>query len=300
MSSKRKKLIGKVATSAMRFVGQRLRREPLAKIYRKGEKFGRLLGRLAPSRKQRAIENIALAMPELSSVERELLADKTLENLGRAVFDFLAANGRTKEDIESNTEILGLEHMDNALARGKGALLITGHFGNWERASSYLSLSGYPLTVIARDADQDDVNQKVNDLRSDSGTTVVARGNSARTILEKLKANEIVGILPDQNANDIFLPFFGQPAGTVLGPGVLHARTGAAIITVVCVYVGDDKWRMEFGEISEPEPGYETKGEGMMRAINTWLESVIRENPDQWLWIHDRWRNAKRQGLIKP
>ncbi len=299
MKSKRKQFQGKVATAAIRFVGKWLSRKPISKVYQIGEKFGRLIGKVAPARRERAIENLALAMPDLSLAERELLADQTLTNLGRAAFDFLAASGRTKEDIESNTEIIGLEYMDHALERGKGALLITGHLGNWERASSYLSLRGYPLTVIARDADQDDVNQKVNNLRSDSGTTVVARGNSARTILEKLKANEIVGILPDQNANDIFLPFFGQPAGTVLGPGVLHARTGAAIITVVCVYVGNNNWRMEFGEIEKPEQGYSTKGEGMMRAINSWLEGVIREYPDQWLWIHDRWRNAKKQGMIQ-
>ena len=79
----------------------------------------------------------------------------------------------------------------------------------------------------------------------------------------------------------------------------MHARTGAAIITVVCVYVGNNNWRMEFGEIEKPEQGYSTKGEGMMRAINSWLEGVIREYPDQWLWIHDRWRNAKKQGMIQ-
>lgn len=294
----KKQILGILATSSIKFVGALLKNRPLPKVYQRGEKFGRLVKTLFPKRKRRAVENLALALPELSDQERESIADRTFENFGRAALDFLAAQNRTLEKLKSDTTILGEENIMSALDQKRGVILITGHIGNWERMSSYLSLSGYPLTVIARDADQDNVNQMVNDLRSAPGTAVVSRGNSARTVLQKLKANELVGILPDQNADDAFIPFFGHPAGTVLGPGVLSARTGAPVIPAICVYTGDNRWQIEFGEPLQPIGEDTVKGEAMMRAINNWLESKIRQHPDQWLWFHDRWRNAKRRGLI--
>lgn len=299
MKAFRKRATGRLAIGLIKVMGAWLRRKPLLKAYGTGEKFGRLIWKVSGKRRERAEANLKLAFPEKSDAERAELAKRTFEHFGRAAVDFIVGVQRTKEDIESNTEFVGLENLEKAVSRGKGTLLITGHIGNWERVSSWLSLAGYPLTVIARDANQDDVNQMVNAMRSGPGTNVVARGNAARPALERLKANEIVGILPDQNASEIFIPFFGHPAGTVLGPGVLNARTKASVLPVYGVYVGDGKWKIVFDELIEPLDGYDVKGEGLMRAINAWLESVIREYPDQWLWFHDRWRNAKKEGLIK-
>lgn len=298
MKAYRKRVLGRAATWLIRTWGRALRRRPIEKVYRSGEGFGRLVGKLFKKRKQVAVDNLGLAMPELSLDKRQAIADRTFENFGRAAADFLVGTERSLAELEGSTEILGKEHLEQAVAAGKGTIMITGHLGNWERISSWLSLSGYPLTVIARDADQDDVNQVVNEIRSTPGTSVVARGDSVRAILERLKANEIIGILPDQNSREVFVPFFGKPAGTVLGPGVLNARTGAAVLPVYCVYVGSGRWKIVICPVLEPEPGYETKGEGMMRSINGWLEGVIREYPDQWLWFHDRWRNARKEGLL--
>ena len=177
-------------------------------------------------------------------------------------------------------------------------ILLTAHFGNWERVAAWMVLSGYKLAVIARDADDQGVNQLVNELREGPGTEVISRGRAARASIERLRRNEIVGILPDQNANEIFIPFFGKPAGTVLGPGVLAERTGASVAPVFCHYEGEGRYRVRFYPAVVADEGFETKGEGMMRAINRLLEGVVREHPDQWLWFHDRWRNARRKGLL--
>lgn len=293
-----KRLLGKAAPAVVRGLRGWLRKKNPQQVQRLGERLGRLWMRRDRKRRDTAIENLGMAMPALSRPEREALTERVFVHFGRAAIEFLAGTQETLEQIESTTDFEGTERLDAALAQGKGVLLITGHIGNWERVSAWLSMKGYKLNVVARDADQGDLNQLVNERREGPGTRVIPRGNAARPILERLKANEIVGILPDQNAEDIFIPFFGKPAGTNLGPGVIQARTQSVVLPVYCVRQPNGRYRMVFDEYLEPDPGFETKGEGLMRAINRWLEGVIRAYPEQWLWVHDRWRNARRQGLL--
>ncbi|QYK52706.1 MAG: lysophospholipid acyltransferase family protein [Fimbriimonadaceae bacterium] len=298
MSSTKKKLLGKFAERFMKTVQKSVARKTPQQAENLGKRYGRLLWAFAGKRKERTLENLRRAFPEKSESEILAIAKGVFEHFGRSTTDFLASLDRTKADIEASTTIVNAHYMDEALAKGKGALLITGHIGNWERASAWLSLSGYPLNVIARDADDEGVNKIVNDIRRAPGTQVIARGAAARQVLVKLRENQIVGILPDQNASDVYIPFFGHPAGTALGPGVFHSRTGAAIVPVVCVYKGNSQYEITFYPELEPIMPETATGEGLMKAINKWLEDRIRENPEQWLWMHDRWRNAKRKGLI--
>jgi KDO2-lipid IV(A) lauroyltransferase len=239
-----------------------------------------------------------MAFPHMSEDELRETCRRVFVNFGRASADFLIGLDRTKEELEQTTTVEGREHLDAALAHGKGVLLITAHFGNWERVAAWMVLNGYKLSVIARDADDQGVNALVNELREGPGTEVIPRGRAARASIERLRKNEIIGILPDQNASEVYIPFFGKPAGTVLGPGVLAERTGAVALPVFSFYEGEGRYRVRFYPVLPPDEGYTTKGEGMMRAINRLLEQVVRERPDQWLWFHDRWRNARRKGLL--
>ncbi|MBS1709145.1 MAG: lysophospholipid acyltransferase family protein [Armatimonadetes bacterium] len=267
------------------------------------EKWGRFVGnliwRMGKRRRDVAMANIGYAFPEYTTQQREDLARQSAMHFGRSVVDFMTADTWTKDSIEATTTIVGVEYLEQALAGGKGVLLITGHLGMWERLSAWVSLSGRKLSVIIRDANQEGVNQMVNMLRSASGTEVIPRGDAARPILTKLRTNQMVGIIPDQNTEETFIPFFGQLAGTVLGPGVIHERTGAAVLPGACFYVGEGRYVLRFYPLLEPMDCDGPKGEGLMRAINAWLESAIREHPEQWLWMHDRWRAAKQRGLVK-
>ncbi len=263
-----------------------------------GERLGRLIWRASKKHRRRALANLALAFPKMGAPERERLARKVFEHFGRVTADFLTSPRRSKEDLEASMTVEGLEHLDEALERGKGVVMITGHFGNWERLAAWLSTHGYPVTVVQRDVRDSSLNQMVQSLREGPGTKVIGRGDAARPIIERLRKNELIGILPDQNSDEIFLPFFGRPAGTVLGPGVISERTGAPVVCCWCVWLGPGRYRMIVEPILLPEPGYPTKGEGTMRSIHRSLESIIRQYPEQWLWFHDRWKNARRKGVL--
>lgn len=298
MSSLGKRLLENVGGAALLRLQRSLAQKPPAKVERFGERLGLAFFRLGKRRRERAVANLGLAFPELSLSERTELARKVFIHFGRVSADFLGSKGRTREILEQSTEIVGLENLDEALAVGKGVILVAGHFGNFERIPAWVSLAGYPMSVIIRNADQDGVNQVVNELRTQSGTRVIPRGNSAKPTLERLRHNEIVGIIPDQNAEDAYLPFFGHPAGTNLGAGVFQERTESVAVPVYCAYLGPCRYRIEFGKPLVPIPDCKLKGEGLLRAINIWLEDLIRQYPDQWLWFHDRWRNAREEGLL--
>jgi KDO2-lipid IV(A) lauroyltransferase len=272
--------------------------KPPEKTERLGSRLAALWWTVSRRRKATAIKNLKMAFPHWPEDRYVQVARGVFDHFCRVAADFLAAPSRSLEELLQTTEVVGEEHLIRAIQEGRGVLLITGHFGNWERMSSYVSQKGYKLTVVARDADQSSINDMVNEVRQGPGTRVVARGSAARPILERLKANELIGILPDQNSKEIFIPFFGQPAGTVLGPGVISERAKCPVIPTACVRVGVGRYRMEFYPPLTPVEGCDQRGEGMMRAINAWLEGVITQNPEQWLWIHDRWRMARKRGLI--
>lgn len=263
-----------------------------------GRRIGRLIWRLSKKHRARSLWNLAHAFPELSDDERKALAIRSLEHFGIVTTDFFRMCHMTNDQICQSMTVEGQSNLDQALEAGKGVVLITGHFGNWERLSAWITIAGHKLSVVARDVSDSALNQMVNELRSRTGTEVIARGNAARPIIERLRQNQLVGILPDQNADEAYLPLFGMPAGTVLGPGVIAERTGSPVVCCWCVRTGVGQYRMIIEPALQPTVSGTQKGEAMMIAIHGALENIIRQYPEQWLWIHDRWKNARKKGLI--
>lgn len=298
MRSKRKQLEQKLGSWAFRRLQAWAIRQPPEKAYARGEALGRLLYRLSRKHRRIALANLALAFPEMAEAERRSLAVRVFEHFGQTAVDFMRCSIRTDEEVLATTRCEGLEHVDRALEQGKGAMLITGHLGNWERAAHFMTAKGYKLSVIARDANQSDLNDLVLQLRQAAGVEVIARGNAARPVLTKMRRNELVAILPDQNSWEAFVPFFGKPAGTALGPAVLHRRTGAPLVPLACYVEGPGRLHMVFKEPIAPLEGYDDEDCAIMAAINLALEDFIRVHPEQYLWFHDRWKSARRKGLL--
>lgn len=294
MSSK--KTAQRMATWAFKRLQRWFEKKTPVKAEAAGAKLGRLAFRLSKKHRERALENLTRAFPEKSDAERLALAQGVLEHFGRVMADFVRSRKRTNEEVLDSMEIEGKEHLLNALARGKGVIFISGHFGNWERLAHALATIAGPFSVVARDANDPEMNEIVNGLRESGGVKVISRGDSIGPIMAALKKNEMVGILPDQNSEEIFVPFFGVPCGTVKGPAVLTRRSGAVCIAGYCARIGPNRYRVFFEPPLEPEPGFDFV-EGLTRRINRSLEEAIRQYPDQYLWIHNRWKSAKRRGL---
>jgi KDO2-lipid IV(A) lauroyltransferase len=194
-------------------------------------------------------------------------------------------------------EVEGQENIAEVESRGHGIIACTGHFGNFERFGHWCTATGRPITVVARDANQGEMQDRIARVREVTKVEFLSRGNSARAILGILRKNGLVGLLPDQNTDESFVPFFGRPCGTVLGPAVLSIRTKATIVPAFCVRTGVGKYRVIVKPPIETT-GLEKQPEAIMAEFNRVLESVIRDYPDQYLWMHDRWKSARRGGLL--
>ena len=248
----------------------------------------RILGRY----RRVARKNLALVYPEKSIAEREQMARAVFRHFGRMAGEFIKMPRLGKAEVERMAVVIGEENLQQALAMGKGVLLITGHFGNWEFMARWLSSHGYPINVVARDARDPAATKLLTDTRESNGAQVLYRGNSARALLQCLKKNEIVALLPDQNAADVFVPFLGQRTGTVDGPAIIHLKMGAPLLFSFCTRLPDNRFQITF----EPPEVVLSTGqkiadvERTMTLVNARLETQIRRNPTQWLWLHDRWK----------
>lgn len=298
MKWSRKELEGRAGAFAARRIQRWLSRKSTLQAERFGERLGRVVFFFFRSRRKRTLSNLEMAFPEKSPQERHAIAKGVFMHFGRIACDFARTDARSKEEVLENMELEGCDDVYKMLPRDEGVIVLTGHFGNWERIANYLALRGYPFSVVVRDADDGGLNQMVIDMRRAAGLEIISRGNAARQILTGLKKKLPIAILPDQNSDEAFLPFFGKPCGTVLGPGVLAQRAKASIYIVFCYRTGPGKYRLRVSDHIRGDNISEYTPEEIMTWFNATLEATVRDFPDQYLWMHDRWKMARRKGLV--
>ncbi len=260
-----------------------------------GRSLGAVLYRGLGRYRRVALKNLKLVYgEELDEATRVRMAKAVFAHFGQVAAEFVKLPQLTREVVDQLCDVDGEENLRAALAQERGVLLITGHFGNWEFLARWLSTHDYILNVISRRANDPKADQLLNETRRGSGAQVYNRGNSARAVLQCLKRKEIVGILPDQNAGDVFVPFFGVRTGTADGPAVLHLRTGAPILFSWCYRVSDGRYRIVFETpyVMAPSGNKEADVATVTATINARLESRVRMHPTQWLWLHDRWKSS--------
>lgn len=264
---------------------------------RRGEKAGKLFYKLAGKRRNVAFNNLKIAFPEWTDEKRHEVVLEHYKHFGRVMADFLRSPIRTEEEMRNSVvRVHGLDAFLRDENKSLGTLGITAHLGNWERFSHWAIIVGRSITSVAREANDSGVQVKIDAIRSHHGMKMLARGRSIRDLLRLLKEGELIGILPDQNSKEAMIPFFGQPAGTVLGPAVLHLRTGAPLVPCCCVRVGVGQYEVHILDPITAQEG-ETPEE-LMTRVNAAIEQMIRIAPEQYLWMHDRWREARRRGLL--
>jgi len=290
----------KIGGWALSGVARLFRLLPRRKIDPVGRWLGRRIMGISRKYRERTIKNLRLAYPSWSEAEIHRVAVGVFEHFGKTTARFFGGGKDTPKEILDSVEFIGLDAVDAALRNGKGILAITAHYGNWERMAEAIALKGYKISVVARDANEERTTKIVNDVRKGRGIDVFSRGKAARELLRRLRANEIVGILTDQNTREVMVPFFGMPAGTNEGPAVIHMITGAPLFTAFAEEVGDGSYLVNVEPLNMPTltGDREADVEAIMARVNQKIEEAVRRHPEQWLWMHDRWRWARELGLM--
>jgi KDO2-lipid IV(A) lauroyltransferase len=240
--------------------------------------------------------NLQIAYPASDPGWRETIVRRLYRNMGLHLAEFCLMSRYTRECTRAFLRYEGLEHYLAARDAGRGVLVVTGHLGLWELSSFYHSLMGYPMSMVIRRLDNPRVDRFVNRIRCLHGNTVVHKDDFARGLLGAMRRGETVGILMDTNMTPpqgVFVNFFGVPACTPAGLARLAMRTEAAILPGFLTWREDEKkYVLEFGE---PLRFVRTGNEEQDIVSNTQIcttaiESWIRRFPDQWLWVHRRWK----------
>jgi KDO2-lipid IV(A) lauroyltransferase len=240
--------------------------------------------------------NLEMALPALSAEGRDRILRGVFRHLGWQLVEFCRMTRYTPENTRNWIRTEGLDHYLAAKARGKGVLIVTGHLGAWELSSFYHSLMGYPMSVIARPLDNRRLDTFVNGIRCLHGNRVVPKDNFARGLLRAMRANHTVGILMDTNMTPpqgVFVDFFGKQACTASGVARVALKTGAAVLPGFMLWEPEEgKYVLHFG----PELEFERTGDAARDILAATqqcarvTEEWIRRYPDQWLWIHRRWK----------
>lgn len=256
-----------------------------------------LLFSLRPKLKKTAEFNLRLAFPDWTDEQRKNATRKMVRNLGWMAAEFARFPRLTKENIEKVVILEGHENFLEGQRRGKGVLYLTGHIGAWELSSFAHALYGYPLHYMARPLDNKRIDDLVNQYRCASGNRPIFKNESARVMLKILKDSGTVGILADQNTmpeEGVFVDFFGKSASTTTGIARVALHTDAAVVPGYAYW--DEairKYRLRFEPPVELVRTGETERDVFenTQRFTKIIEEIIRKHPDQWVWVHQRWKN---------
>jgi KDO2-lipid IV(A) lauroyltransferase len=252
--------------------------------------------KLSPRSRQRIDSHLEIAFPELDQDQRDTLKTGCVRHFGLMLAEVAWLWRARPDQIEPICEIEGMEHLETALEGGRGAMFATGHCGNWELLSARLPIAGVPLITAVRQLDDPRLDNLVNTMRTRFGTEIVSRGPAAGRQLARALARGGVGaLLIDQDIQDVpgvFVPFFGRPAWTPSGAATLAIRMKFPLLPGFIHRRADGTHK---GVIHPPLP-VPTDGtladrvEELTASATAAIERQIRKYPEQWVWMHRRWR----------
>lgn len=277
-----------------------LRRLPESVALAFGEALGAFAGGVLRRRHEVVRENLQRAFPDLDASGRRRLALASWRHLGREGVAFMRsihAGSRQQQTAEiiARTEVEGLEGLEQALAEGRGAILVTGHLGSWEMAGAALAARGVELDGVALVQANPLFDGLIRKARETLGMRLIDRGNAMRQVPRSLRAGRAVGLVADQNARTggVFINFFGHRAATFRGPALFAIRTGAPIFVGACIRSSRHPQRYR---VTVERIAFETSGDleadvlRLTQAHSSALERWVRAAPDQYFWAHKRWK----------
>lgn len=265
--------------------------------YKLASKLGSLWFAIDHRHRRIAIDNLTLVFGQKRNAhEIFTMARSVFHNIAKIPFEIAWSIRVSEKELLKELEIRGFKNFEEAYSKGKGALLMTVHAGNWELLPSAITSAGYCLNFVYRPLNFKPVNIFLEQYRTRFGAKVIPKHRSLRKILKQLKNKECVGILFDQDpgiANGVFVDFFNIPTCTNKGLAFLALRTGAPVVPVFMVREG----MRFFVEIGKEIPLYEGSSLETNIIVNTAaynrsIEEFILAYPEQWFWVHRRWKHS--------
>ena len=257
-------------------------------------------------RREIAVRNVQLAMPGLSHAAAQRIARRSAQNFGMTLCEFLHMRAASPQEIRDYVGTDGIEHVLEGLKAGRGVILLTAHLGNWELMGARAA-QDIPLTVVARPSSNAGIQAHIGSIRAAQGIDVISKFDNARASLQVLRANKTLGILPDQHAGEtgVLMPFFGRPTRFVTAVARLARFSGAPVVPAYGVrrtpWLADGRINPY---IAPPLSLFDNEDkssdreaailEGTRRAVAQ-LEETVRRYPEQWLWMHRRWRGSEAE-----
>ena len=291
----KRKLAHRAEFFAFRAALAALNRLPWDAACRLGERMGTL--GYAPFRIRRKVveRQIAGAFPELDADAVSDLARRSYAHLGRATVEMALLGRLGREGIlDLVTEVTGWEVLEEAHSRGRGIVIVSGHFGNWELAGAYLPARGIPHDVIVRPQANPHFNRFIDESRGKLGMTVVPDSDAVRHTPRALRDNRAVGFVSDQGLLGLastFVPFFGRPARTPRGAAVFGLRFDVPIVFITAMRRPDGSYHFAAESVEVEISGdRDADSDAIVRRYTTILEEWVRRAPDQYFWQHRRWR----------
>lgn len=258
--------------------------------------LGQLVYLLHGKLRRVGMRNLQLAFPEKSAHERRRILRGEFTSLGRQLAEVCLFPSYTRENVTKIVVYDGFENFERAEARGKGVIYLTAHLGGWELSAFSHSIQGHPLHVVMRSMDNPFLDRFITHLRTMHGNRAVDKDNFVRGLLSAMKAGETVGILMDTNMTPpqgVFVDFFGIPACTASGLARIALRTDAAVVPGFTIWDRElRKYRLRFDPaLALIRTGVEEADIVANTALFTKvIEEYVRRYPDQWLWVHRRWK----------
>jgi len=252
--------------------------------------YAKVLDLAVPRLRRTARRNLEWAYPDKTPAERESIVNEVFRSIARLLYAFARFPQIHRENISEWIRYEGLEHYLDAKKSGRGVLVATAHFGNWELSAFAHALMTEPMQVMVRPLDNPAIDRLVEKRRQLSGNRLISKRDAARAVLRALQANQAVGVLIDQNTSadeGVFVDFFGVPACANTGFVKIAAHTGAVVIPGFAIWSENERRYVLRFYPQVPVSGDAAED---TRRLHARLEEIIREAPGQWLWIHRRWK----------
>jgi len=295
-------LLQRVEYAAYKLVARRVAAMSEESVHRWGTRLGALASKVLRGRDRLAMGNLRSVYPERAEGELRKIANDCWRHFGRELLLSIQMQNLSREEVAARCPFVNAHLLEEAIARGKGTILISAHWGGWEVAGLAVMSLVNNIRTVARPLDNELLERELQQIRARTGAEVVDRRKAARVLLRGLADNAVAVLLPDQAVlprEGVLVPFLGRPAWTTPAPAKMALRAGATIVFGFCIPDGL-RHRLEFAEAIRADllTDEERDPVELTRRINEVIGRRIHERPELWLWMHDRWKGQRERDVM--